>query len=212
MNCLPSDSFRRIARLSGAVLLALACIFPANRGLAADSDPEVVVGAFHDALLAVMKEPESVGVQGRYDKLSGPVDAAFDLERMIRISTGSYWAEATGEQRKQLVDAFRRLSTATYATRFHDYSGEKFETIGQRPGPQKTILVATRIVESNGKSHELTYVLKEADSRWRIVDVLLENISQLAVQISEYRRTLKDSGIDGLIATLNQKADDLLNK
>ena len=36
-------------------------------------------------------------------------------------------------------------------------------------------------------------------------------ISELAVRRSEYRRVLKTGGVDGLIETLNRKADQLLN-
>ena len=36
--------------------------------------------------------------------------------------------------------------------------------------------------------------------------------TRLAVRRSEYRRVLKTKGIDGLIGTLNAKADQLLNE
>ena len=53
--------------------------------------------------------------------------------------------------------------------------------------------------------------MKENKDRWRIVDILLDNdISELAVRRSEYRRVLKKEGVDALIATLNNKADGLV--
>ena len=50
----------------------------------------------------------------------------------------------------------------------------------------------------------------QSGGAWRIVDVLLDSsISELAVRRSEYARVLRKDGIDGLIATLGEKADAL---
>ena len=60
---------------------------------------------------------------------------------------------------------------------------------------------------------ELIYVTRKIKGEWRIIDVLVDSgISQLAVRRSEYRRVLRTKGIDGLIDTLNAKADQLLNE
>ena len=73
------------------------------------------------------------------------------------------------------------------------------------------MLVKTRLVRPGDAPARLTYVVKEYKGRWRIVDILLDDdISELAVRRSEYRRLLKKNGVDGLIATLNDKAAGLV--
>jgi len=70
--------------------------------------------------------------------------------------------------------------------------------------------VHTQIVRTDESPVDLTYVLKKVGGAWRIADILLDNtISQLAVRRSEYRLVLKKDGVDGLIATLEHKADEL---
>ncbi len=179
---------------------------------AAQEDPaRTVIQRFQQSLLAVMKEAESLGVTGRYQRLQPIIEEAFHLPLMIRVATGSFWKKADEEQRSRLVAAFQRLSVSTYANRFDGYSGQVFEIVDQRPGPQKTVLVKTRIVSPGDSPVRLTYVVKEFEGQWRIVDILLDNdISELAVRRSEYRRLLKNNGVDGLIATLNDKADGLV--
>ena len=179
---------------------------------AAQEDPaRTVIQRFQQSLLAVMKEAESLGVTGRYQRLQPIIEEAFHLPLMIRVATGSFWKKADEEQRSRLVAAFQRLSVSTYANRFDGYSGQVFEIVDQRPGPQKTVLVKTRIVSPGDSPARLTYVVKEFKGQWRIVDILLDNdISELAVRRSEYRRLLKNNGVDGLIATLNDKADGLV--
>ena len=175
--------------------------------------PAEVVEGFHAALVDVMKNADDLGVTGRFDTLAPAMDTAFDFATMIRVaSTRRFWNDAGDEGRKRLLEVFRRLSIATYAAQFDGYSGQRFETVGERDGPQGTILVATKIVDPDGSDVGLTYVVKKTDSgAWKIADVLLDDsISQLAVRRSEYSKILKDSGIEGLIGELQGKADKLL--
>ncbi|MBT3359807.1 MAG: toluene tolerance protein [Rhodospirillales bacterium] len=190
--------------------LAIVFIVGGTQQLRAAS-ASAVVGEFHDHLLGVMKEASGLSVNDRFERLSGPIDTAFDLRRMIRVAASPQWKTAAQAEQQRLFDTFRRLSIATYAAQFDGYSGQAFKTVGERPGPQQTILVATKIVESGGDAVGLTYVMKKTDENWLIADVLLDDsISQLAVRRSEYRRILKKSGIEGLVGTLSAKTDDLL--
>ncbi len=193
------------------VLLFLAGVLTALPAAAQEDPARTVIQRFQKSLLAVMKEAKSLGVTGRYQRLQPRIEEAFHLPLMIRVATGSFWRKADKEQRARLVAAFKRLSISTYANRFDGYSDQVFEIVDQRSGPQKTVLVKTRIVSPGDSPARLTYVVKEFKGQWRIVDILLDNdISELAVRRSEYRRLLKQKGVDGLIATLNDKADGLV--
>ncbi len=178
----------------------------------AQSSPSDTVTAFHESLLGIMQEAKTLGVKGRFEKLASPLKQNFHFRLMTQVAAGSYWRKSGPAQIDRLVDAFTRLSISTYASRFDGYSGQSFETEGEKPGPQKTILVKTRIIDPGSDPVDLTYVTRKIKGEWRIIDVLLDTgISELAVRRSEYRRVLKTGGIDGLIDTLNRKADQLLN-
>lgn len=195
----------------GALVLAALLVAPLP-SQAQQATASSVIEKFHQTLLSVMKEAESLGVKGRYERLQSPVTEAFHLPLMIRVAAGRFWKRANPGQRERLLAAFTRMSVGNYAARFDGYSGQRFVTLGERPGPGKTRLVATQIVSPGDDPVDLTYVMKNIENRWRIGDVLFDNaISELAVRRSEYRRVLKTGGIDGLIYTLNRKADQLLN-
>ena len=191
-----------------AVLFVLVAAIPAG---AAEVGPRVLVERFQGNLLAVMKEAETLGVKGRYDRLVSSIEETFYLPLMIRIASGPYWKGANQTQRSRLITAFRRMSVSRVATLFDGYAGETFEAIGEKPGPQNTLLVKTRIVIPDKSSVNLTYVAKAIKERWRLIDVIVDNgISELSVRRAEYRRVLQTEGVDGLIATLNEKADELV--
>lgn len=174
------------------------------------TSPEAVVDRFHAVLLDVMKAAKTLGHQGRAERLKPAIEQAFHLRVMIQIATGGAWRQASEAQKSALTAAFSALSTATYAANFDGHSGEKFETVGTRPGPQDTTLVDTKIVKASGTPVEITYVAKKAGSGWKIVDVVVDKgISELAVKRSEYAAVLKSSGVDGLVAVLKRKAEEL---
>ncbi|MCC7017662.1 MAG: ABC transporter substrate-binding protein [Rhodospirillales bacterium] len=198
----------RIVFVCAFVLAALSLAPPAARG--DNGTPRAVVEEFHAHLLAVMKEGPALGHAGRVRRLQPEVERTFHLPVMIQVATGTFWRQASPAQQAALIAAFTRVSTATYAKNFKKYAGEKFETMDERPGPQNTTLLDTRIVESDGETTEITYVMKKGADAWKVVDVIVDKgISELALRRSEFSRQLREAGIDSLVAALNRKADEL---
>lgn len=189
-------------------LAVLALASPAAHGNA--GTPRTLIDGFHDTLLAVMKEGPALGFSGRYQRLLPAVERTFHLPIMIQVAAGTgAWSRATAAQQKALVAAWARFSTGTYAKNFKSHGGERFETVGERPGPQNTVLVDTRLVKSDGSAVDITYVLKQSSDGWRVVDVILDRgISELALRRSEFSRDVKDGGVDALVATLTRKASE----
>ena len=199
------------------IFLILALALSTTAGATENSNPAKVIEEFHSVLLAVMKEAKSLAAKERYTKLEPAIVMAFDLGFMIRVASGTAWRKASDEHKDHLTKAFRHMSIATYAFRFKDYSGQRFETLKTRDGPRRTKLVHTQIVsppknkEKREKVVKLTYVTKNIKGMWKIVDVLLDGgISELSVKHSEYRTILKTKGAGVLATMLNKKADQLI--
>jgi len=195
-----------VSTLFGFLLLvngpAYADLTPAQR----------IVSDFQQGLLEVMKNADKTSVQQRYTALQPRINRSFHLPLMARIATGKYWSAATKAEKQNLINAFRRMSTATLATLFDGYSGEIFKQVTDKPGPQKTRLVVTKLIKSDKTEIRISYVMRNFSEGWRIIDVILDDgISELMVRRSEYKQVLKKSGISGLIDLLDNKADELLS-
>ena len=193
------------------LLILLAIIFIAPAVNAAEITSSKVVERFQASLLEVMKEANTLSVQQRYARLRPSVEKFFHLPLMIQIVVSNHWKDSTTSERRQLVNAFRRMSISILATLFDGYSGETFKLIDEKPGPQNTTLVVTRLVKSDQSTIEISYVTRQFKNGWRIIDVILDRgISELMVRRSEYRLILKNRGVAGLISVLNSKADELV--
>lgn len=196
-------------RILRAIILFIA-VFAVSSVASAASAPVAVVEALHEKLLATMKEADQLGMDGRYRTLQPILEENFDFQRMIAAAAGSYWAQASDAERQRLTDAFTKLSITTYAARFNAWTGESFETLGERAGPRDSVFVDTRLNRPKDPAVPITYVMTETDGRWRIVDVLLDkSISELAVRRSEYSQVLRSGGPDKLAEVLDQKAAEL---
>ncbi|MFQ5957880.1 MAG: ABC transporter substrate-binding protein [Alphaproteobacteria bacterium] len=168
-----------------------------------------VVESLHDSLLAVMKDADALGFEGRRDRLAPVVAESFDMALIARGSTGRHWKTFDAEQQKRLVEKLMDLTIATYASRFDDYAGEKFRVLSQEPAPRDTVLVSTRLVKSDGEEIEINYLLRPTDAGWRIVDVYLKGVySELAVRRSVYTSLIKRGGLKGLITAIDDKIAD----
>jgi phospholipid transport system substrate-binding protein len=204
-------SISRRRFLTAAAALALA----SSGGAARADTPEArrVVETFHDKLLTVMKDARHLGFEGRVKELAPAIAAAFNLPLMARVSAGPAWANFSPDEQRQMTELFQRYSAATYASRFDDYDGERFETVGELPQPGDNVAIDTQMVVKAGDPVRLTYLMLHAQSTWRIVDVFANGaISQLAVLRSEFTSVAKRDGAAGLIQTLARKIDELKAK
>jgi phospholipid transport system substrate-binding protein len=176
---------------------------------AAAAGPTDVVRNFYGVLLDVMQHAAALGPKGRYQKLEPVVAGTFDVPFMARLSVGPAWARLTPEQKRRAVQAYTRYIAAIYATRFDEYAGEQFQVLGEQKIKHGT-MIKTHIIKSNGEPVAINYVVHDNDTAWQIRDIYLSgSISELATRRSEFATILRTGGIDGLIGSLNKKADEL---
>ena len=193
--------------LLAACLLALPFAAPATA-----ASPVQRVDSFHAALLDAMQNAFMEDTTERFDRLAPTINDMFDFPKMMRIVSGKHWKNFDDAAKKNVTEAFARLSVATYASNFNGYGGEKFETKGLRDGPKKSKLVDTQVVGKDGGRIDISYVMQQADGVWKVVNVILDKgISELAVRRSEYAGLLDKGGADLLVKTLNDKAESLLS-
>lgn len=169
------------------------------------------IRAFYDALLDVMKRAKSLGIKGRYDALEPVIEATFDLAAMTRIAVGPRWTSLPKDVQSALVDAFSRMTIATYASRFDGYSGERFEVDPNVESRGAGSVVHTRIVQPKGDPVTLNYLMRKSGDRWKAVDVYLTGtISELATRRSEFSAILDSGGPQALIQSLREQTERML--
>ncbi len=167
-----------------------------------------VVEKFQADLIAVMKEGKTLGYTGRYEKLKEPISNSHELTKIARIVVGKEWEKLSEEQQQKLVDVFSRLSIASYAHNFKDFSGESFVFDNEEETTRGGVVVHSHLIIPDDKPVKFDYMLKEKGNSWRIINIIANGVSDLALKRSEYTTILQREGFDALIAKINEKIDN----
>ena len=175
--------------------------------------PTAVVEIFHAGLLDIMKSANTLGFQGRIDRLEPLMADTFDLDFMASKTVGRHWKKLTVADKTRWAATFTRFTTANYAGRFTGYTGEKFVTTGIEEAAKGTRMVLTRIIIPNQDDVQLNYRMIERNGKWRVIDVYLDGtVSELALRRSEYSSSLKRDGFEQLCVSVEDKIKDLKSK
>jgi phospholipid transport system substrate-binding protein len=186
--------------------LVLAVVVVEVRPGPAASPPAVdVVENLHSALLAVMKDGPKIGFRGRFDRLTPVITASFDLPFIAKTAIGRQWDTLDPSQKSSFIETFRRLSIATYAANFDSYSGEGFRVVSEKELDHGQLQVRSQLIKSSGGEVSLDYVLRPVDRQWRIINVIANGVSDLALKRADYTQFLKTNGFDALLGKLNEK-------
>jgi phospholipid transport system substrate-binding protein len=140
-------------------LLGFVAALAFTNAQAADDPAVARVRSFYSVLLDTMKHAKELGVSGRYEKLAPTIRDTLDLPAMTRIAVGPTWTTIAADQQAALIDAFSRMTIATYASRFDGYSGERFETEGTAEVRGRNRVVKTQLIEPDGKATQLNYLM-----------------------------------------------------
>jgi phospholipid transport system substrate-binding protein len=186
--------------------LVLAVLVMEARPDPAAGNPAVdVVDNFHLALLTVMKDGQKIGFKGRFDQLAPVIAASFDLSFIAKTAMGRRWDTLDPSQKSRFVETFRRLSIATYAANFDSYSGERFKVLSEKQLDRGQFQVRSQLIKSDGGEVSLDYILRPVDRQWRIINVIANGVSDLALKRADYGEFLKANGFDALLGKLNEK-------
>ena len=173
---------------------------------AEEKSASAVIESLHVSLLAMMKDADTLGFEGRRKYMEPVVAQSLNMPIIAHLSTKYIWKKFNENQRKQLIDALERLSVATYAARFKGYSGESFQVLSEESATQGSVFVNTELIKADGDVIVLKYLLHRSDIGWRIIDVyFLGTYSELAMRRSEYLAVFQRDGFEGLLSELEQK-------
>lgn len=201
----------KISRREFSALLTSSAVMAAMPAFA-QADPAVAtVQGFYDALVAQMKKGGLA--RARYDMLKPAVEKAFDLPGMTAVAVGPGFASLSEGDKKALIDAFARMTIASYVKNFDAFNGEMFTvepaSIALPGSPDKvvksTLKAGKDIVPFNYRMHQV-------GSAWKVEDIYLNGtISQMAQRRSDFSATFAASGAAGLTKKINALADQQLN-
>jgi len=176
---------------------------------AAAKPPQEVVQDTSARMLTALRQNyealkrDSSQIYGLVDQIVLP---NFDFELMSRWVLGRAWQQATPEQRRRFTGEFRTLLVRTYAKALLEYANEEVRVLpqpGAADGNETTIKTEVRLKAS--QPIQINYSMHLGNDAWKVYDVTMDGVSLVTNYRGTFASQIRDSGIDAVIADLQQR-------
>lgn len=201
---------RRALFACGAAAAALLFAFGAAPAEIATDSPVATITSLQQGLIEAAERGGTI--EERYRALEPLITATHDLPYIAEFALRRQWSGLTEPDRQRFVAAFRRLSVMTYAARFQAVGKETFRPIeeGAPPDSSGRAQVTTAVARADMPDVSLEYLLHESPEGWRIINIVADGVSDLALKRAEYQRLFANGGIDALVAELEAQTERLV--
>lgn len=120
--------------------------------------------------------------------------ADFDGPGIARFVLGRYWRSASEQEQQEFLKLFEDYVVFVYGTRLSNFNGETFRVRGSRTDESGTI-VSTDIMSPSGDAPiKVDWRLITDHGSFKINDVIIEGISMLVTQRSEFASVIQRHG------------------
>jgi phospholipid transport system substrate-binding protein len=205
-----STPLGRRAALGGIVAFT-AVLALADQSRAQDS-PEGVVEDLVGQIVELLQSDDLSGRDG-IRRLAETIDQDTDLDRLGRLVLGRHWRTASDEQRAEYETLFRELMLSKFVGHLGAFAGsdlqasdDLFAVRGSRPIGGNDVIVDSVVRPPDRPPLDVAWRLRGGDDEsWVIIDLIVENVSLLISQRSEFSSVIESSGIDGLLNEMRQR-------
>jgi len=171
-------------------------------------DAQKPVDRLNSVLIEVMKGGKQMGYEGRYKKLDPVVKDTFEFEAVSLIALGGHWKKLDVDQKTAFMVKITDLSVATYAAQFKEYSNESFQFQTVQELKSGNVMVSYNLVAPNEQPIKFEYMVRLVNNQWKIINIVVDGISDLAIKKAQYTSVIDREGFDALLAKLSQKITD----
>ena len=173
----------------------------------AESDPGSYVMEMTTNAINALTD-KSISQNEKESQFGKLFDKNFDVSSISRFVLGKYWKQASLDQKKNFIKAFRNYVVKTYSSRFNEYSGEKLKLVNyENEKNPKIFLVHTILERQDAPVIKVDWRIGKKKDRFVILDIIIEGISLAITQRSEFVSVIdqNEGSIDQLISLLKER-------
>ena len=154
---------------------------------------------------------EDISKTERADRFRRLMNENFAIKGIAKFAIVRHWRKATESEKKEYLQLFEDLLVTTYADRFAKYSGEKLLVNKSEVRGKGDALVHTIMIRVDGaKPLKVTWRVRGKNGIYKIVDIIVEGISMLVTQKSEFASFIQKNGgyLGPLLIELRKRIQD----
>ena len=169
--------------------------------------PTTTVENTVNRVLDVLRDPKlksPAAKEVKTEKLRVIYKDMFDEMEFSRRTLTRNWNKFTPEQRVEFVNLFEQVLEKAYIDKILDYSNEKIVFYKETMIPEDKAEIQSKIVTSS-KEIPIFYRMILKDGKWKVYDVVVENVSLVQNYRTQFNEILSDGTPEQLLETLAQK-------
>lgn len=130
-----------------------------------------------------------------------------DMEWMAQFVLGRAWPQATDDQKSRYVQAYKEYLLSRYTANFSDYAGSKYTITGVKPVADGQFIVGMAVNAPKATDQEVQagYRVRASGGPFKIIDIIIEGVSLITTERSEFASVVQKDGMDKLITQLQAK-------
>jgi len=198
---------RKLTSLFLLLAVALAPV-PSSAAASVAAAREMMDAIGKQALAVIKSEGSKKQKQTKLEKIfSGNVD----IEWVGRFVLGLHWRTATPEQRKRYLKEYEGFLVSHYAGRFAEYTGGSYTILSAVEDEPGQFIVSMKMLSPDNQEVLVDYRLHNTGTgKLQIFDVVVEGVSLITTQRSEFASVVDGKGLDYLTAQLAKRTLEVL--
>ncbi len=137
--------------------------------------------------------------------IEGIVSERFDFQTMSRLVAARAWRVMTASQQEMFGSEFHEHLAVTYGRYVDRYDGQTMIVVAEREETRGDRTVRTEIRGKNAAPISINYRMRPFNESWRIIDVIVEDISLVSNFRAQIGELVSSEGVEGMIETLRGK-------
>ncbi|MBK8762349.1 MAG: ABC transporter substrate-binding protein [Sulfuritalea sp.] len=176
---------------------------------AQEMSPDALIKSVTSDVLDIVrkdKDIQSGNTKKAIELVEAKVLPYFNFTHMTKLALARDWRNTTPAQQKILTDEFHALLVRTYSKALTEYKNQTidYKPFKMQPG-DTDVKVRTEIKQPGGKPIQLDYYLEKQERDWKVYDIEVGGISLILNYRESFANEVRQSGIDGLIQSLQAK-------
>lgn len=176
---------------------------------AQEMSPDALIKSVTSDVLDIVrkdKDIQSGNTKKAIELVEAKVLPYFNFTHMTKLALARDWRNTTPAQQKILTDEFHALLVRTYSKALTEYKSQTidYKPFKMQPG-DTDVKVRTEIKQPGGKPIQLDYYLEKQERDWKVYDIEVGGISLILNYRESFANEVRQSGIDGLIQSLQAK-------
>ena len=149
---------------------------------------------------------QDISQDDKFEQLVTLLDGSIDLDLVARLILARHWRTADEAQQAEYLKLFRSYALDSLASKLHIYNGQEFEITDSRLAGKKDVVVRTLIHSPDRPALHVDWRIREKkDGDLVAIDLIVESVSLIVTQRSEFGAVVERRGIDGLLEELRQR-------